>query len=62
MKISTDEFLLRNKYIPVPFWAMNPLTWQKYVKELSTEDRRVLRYYPLNGLMPIPKAHAIAYA
>ena len=41
-----DENLLLNKYIPVPFWAMNPLTWQKYVKQLSGEDRRVLSYYP----------------
>ena len=41
-----DENLLLNKYIPAPFWAMNPQTWQKYVQQLSGEDRRVLRCYP----------------
>jgi hypothetical protein len=46
MQISTDENLLLNNYIPVPFWAMKPLTWQKYIKQLSPDDPRVLKYYP----------------
>ena len=41
-----DINLILNNYIPAPFWAMNPLTWQKYVKQLDWDDRRVLSYYP----------------
>ena len=42
-----DDNLILNNYIPAPFWAMNPLTWQTYVDQLSGEDHRVLDYYPI---------------
>ena len=55
-----DEKLLLNNYIPAPFWAMNPLTWQTYVSQLSADGRRVLDYYPIRWAYIHPDSAASA--
>jgi hypothetical protein len=45
-QIVIDKNLILNDYIPAPFWAMNPMTWQKYITQLDRDNQLVLRYYP----------------
>ncbi len=45
-QIVIDKNLILNDYIPAPFWAMNPMTWQKYITQLDRDNQHVLRYYP----------------
>ena len=55
-----DENLLLNNYIPAPFWAMNPLTWQTCLNQLDGNGRRVLDYYPIRWAYIYPDSAASA--
>jgi agmatine deiminase len=53
-KGSTVDALIRQNYLPMPFWAMDPAAWQAYASALKGKARSVLTQYPFKWAFAHP--------
>jgi hypothetical protein len=53
-KGSMVDALIRQNYLPMPFWAMDPAAWQAYASALKGKARSVLAQYPFKWAFAHP--------